>query len=106
MHANASFYFRDTLFSNNLDLKIGIRGKYISEQTGMKPFDEANIFVPSIESIFGPSTVTDFFVMGKIGDAYIHLEWENIFNVQYMLTPIYPMYSSNIRFGVSWEFWN
>ncbi len=106
LYADASLYFRDTLFNNNLDLKIGLRSKYISEQTGMKPFDEANIFVPSIESIFGPSAATDFFVMGKIGDAYIHFMWENIFGVQYMLTPVYPMYSSNIRFGVSWEFWN
>lgn len=102
--ANGSIYFHGLLAGGNLDLKIGLRGNYSSEQTGMTPYDRFGVWIPSTELTFGPSGTIDFFAIGKIGDAYVHFIWENLTGVQYFLAPVYPMYDSNIRFGLSWEF--
>jgi len=99
-----SVYYHGLLANRHLDLKIGLRGNYYSEQTGMKPYDEFGVWIPSTELSFGPGASLDFFAIGKIGDAYVHLIWENMTANQYLLAPVYPMYDRNIRFGLSWEF--
>jgi outer membrane receptor protein involved in Fe transport len=99
-------YFQGTLANGNLDLKIGIRGTFVSEQSGMKPYDEIGVWIPSSLLTYGPSGTMDIFAVGKIGDAFIHIVWENVTGNQYLLAPVYPMYDRNIRFGLSWEFLN
>jgi len=59
---------------------------------------------PAHCSVTGRRVPWDFFVIGHLGDATLHLIWENVTANQYLLTPVYPMYGSNIRFGVAWEF--
>ena len=102
--ANGSVYYQGLLANGHLDIKVGLRGNYYSEQTGMRPYDEFGVWIPSTELRYGPSGSLDFFAVGKIGDAYVHLIWENLAGSQYLLAPVYPMYDRNIRFGVSWEF--
>jgi hypothetical protein len=99
-----SVYFHGLLANGNLDLKIGVRGNYYSEQTGMRPYDIYGVWIPSTELSFGPGVSLDFFAIGKIGSAYVHLMWENLTANQYLLSPVYPMFDRNIRFGLSWEF--
>ncbi|HTR82572.1 MAG TPA: putative porin [Bacteroidota bacterium] len=107
LYLDGSVYYRNVLVNGHLQLKIGFRGRYTSEQTGEGPLDESGIYVPyTLLKSFGPSETVDFFLIGKIGDAYLHFIWENLSGNQYMLTPFYPMYERNVRFGVSWEFWN
>ena len=101
---DGSFYFRGLLADGNLDLKIGVRGRYYSSQTGMGPLPETWFYVPGTLLSYGPTGTMDFFVIGHLGDATLHLIWENVTGNQYLLTPVYPMYGSNIRFGVAWEF--
>lgn len=101
---DGSVYYHGLLAKGHLDLRIGLRGRFYSKQTGMKPFDENGLWIPSTTVEYGPAGTMDFFAIGKIGDAYIHFIWENVSGGQYMLSPIYPMYDRNIRFGVSWEF--
>jgi outer membrane cobalamin receptor len=101
---DGSVYFRGLLANGNLDLKIGVRGRYYSSQTGMGPLPESWFYVPGTLLSYGPSGTMDFFVIAHLGDAYLHLIWENVTSNQYLLTPVYPMYGSNLRFGVSWEF--
>ncbi|MHB1050097.1 MAG: TonB-dependent receptor plug domain-containing protein [Bacteroidota bacterium] len=103
---NGSVYYHGLLAKGNLDLKIGVRGWYVAKQTGMKPYDELGLWIPSSLLAFGPSGTMDFFAVGKIGSAYVHLIWENLTGNQYLLAPVYPMYERNIRFGLSWEFLN
>jgi hypothetical protein len=103
---NGSVYYRGLLAKGNLDLKVGVRGWFVAEQTGMKPYDELGLWIPSSLLSFGPSGTMDFFAVGKIGSAYVHLIWENLTGNQYLLVPVYPMYERNIRFGLSWEFLN
>ncbi len=102
--ANGSVYYQGLLAKGHLDIKIGLRGNFYSVQTGMRPYDEYGVWIPSIMTKYGPGGSLDFFAVGKIGDAYVHLIWENLGGNQYLLAPVYPMYDRNIRFGVSWEF--
>jgi outer membrane cobalamin receptor len=107
LYFDGSFYYKNQLVDGHLDLKIGFRGRYTSKQSGMAPLNESGLYVPyELLESFGPSGTADFFLIAKLGDAYLHLIWENLSGNQYMLTPFYPMYARNVRFGVSWEFWN
>ena len=106
LYADGSVYFRGFLAKGNLELKAGLRGKFITEQNGMAPYEVENYFIPYTLSSFGPGGAVDLFFIGHIGDADIHLIWENLLGSEYILTPIYPMYERNIRFGITWEFWN
>jgi len=107
LYLDGSVYYKNQLVNGNLELKVGFRGRYISQQNGMAPLDESGLYVPYVLlQSFGPSSTADFFLIAKLGDAYLHLIWENLSGNQYMLTPFYPMYDRNVRFGVSWEFWN
>jgi hypothetical protein len=72
----------------------------------MGPLPETWFYVPGTLLTYGPTGTMDFFVIAHLGDATLHLIWENVTANQYLLTPVYPMYGSNIRFGVSWEFLN
>ncbi len=101
---NGSLYYQGLLANGHLDIKFGFRGNFYSKQTGMKPYDEFGVWIPAAITTYGPSGTIDFFAVGKIGDAYVHLIWENLSGAQYWLAPVYPMYDRNIRFGVSWEF--
>lgn len=101
---SGSAYFRGTLADGHLDLKAGVRGWFYGEQTGMEPYDRLGVWLPSSQLTYGPSGSMDLFAVGRIGDAYIHLIWENVTNTQYLLAPVYPLYERNVRFGVSWEF--
>ncbi len=107
LYLDGSVYYKGTLADGHLELKIGFRGRFVSQQTGMAPLGESGLYVPYVLlQSFGPSGTADFFMIAKLGDAYLHLIWENLSGNQYTLTPIYPMYERNVRFGVSWEFWN
>ena len=101
---DGSIYFHGLLSKGHLDLKVGLRGRYVTQQTGMTPYDEYGVWIPSSLLSYGPSGAIDFFAIGKIGSAYVHFIWENLTGNNYLLAPVYPMYDRNIRFGLSWEF--
>ena len=104
--ANGSLYYKGLLANGHFDVKIGFRGRYFSEQTGMSPYDLTGEWSASSMVEYGRTGTFDFFMTGKIGDAYLHFIWENLAGNNYLLAPIYPMYGRNIRFGVTWEFLN
>lgn len=104
-----SLYFRGLLAKGNLDLQAGIRGKFYSTFDGEQINTARAVLVASAGATIsdrqiGNAGTVDIIVVAHIGDAYIHVLWENLTNSAYMLTPFYPMYDRAIRFGVSWEF--
>ncbi len=103
---SGGLYFWNKLLQNHLELKAGVRGQYRSAQSGELFNPEALAYVPNTGTRIGYASAADLFVIAHIGDAYVHLIWENPLNIQYYSTPFYPGGDRAIRFGISWEFWN
>jgi hypothetical protein len=103
---NTALQYRSLLFNGALDLQVKLEALYIGEQFGMD-FDPETYF-SSRQSFaqIGPSGLLNGSIIGKIGSAYVHITYRNITGTDYMKTPFYPMYSSNLRFGITWEFLN
>ena len=112
------FYYVDTLFNRNLNLKAGINIYLNGEQSFYKyEFQfRRNIFY-SFNKTLGITLLSnkymkrnwrlDLFLAGTIQKrATIYLTLENVFNNKYFIVPYYPMPGITFRFGVAWEFFN
>jgi outer membrane receptor protein involved in Fe transport len=106
LSAYGGIYYWKTLLDDKLELKVGFNGRYQSSYLGAEFNPEVLAYVLSEGPSLGQSSSGDFFVTAHIGDAYIHLEWENLTSVQYYSTPFYPVLDREIRLGISWEFLN
>jgi hypothetical protein len=96
--------YHDLFFSNNLEAKFGLRSRFYNRQYGMQFNSQTLSYVQYKLDILGRSTSLDLFMILKIGDAYISISWDNIFNASYVLAPIYPMPGRHFRIGVNWIF--
>jgi len=97
-------YFWDKVFKNHLDIKVGVRGRFLYAYRGMEYNPQAWMYVPSAQPDVKTSGVSDFVLDAHLGDAYIHIIWQNLLDLQYVTTPFYPMVERSLRFGLSWEF--
>ncbi len=97
-------YFWDKLFNNHLNLKIGFRGRAFSTYHAAEYNQQAQVFIPSTLEDIKASGVIDFILIVHLGNAHVHLIWENLLDRQYITTTFYPMPERAIRFGISWEF--
>jgi len=104
--ANGGIYYWHTLLNKKLELKVGFRGRYQSSHFGAEFNPEVLAYVVNSSPALGQAAMGDFFVTAHIGDAYIHLMWENLTGIQYFSTPFYPVLERAVRVGVSWEFLN
>ena len=106
LFASGELYYHDILFNGNLNLKIGVRGKFESSFNGSEFYPAALIYYPSTLNSFGAFGSSDFFLQGKVGDAVIYFTLFNLTNQEYLLTPIYPALGTSFGFGINWEFLN
>ncbi len=104
--ASGGVYFWRNLLQDRLELKVGFRGRFQSAQEGERFNPEVLAYVPNTGDPIGYAGAVDFFLIAHIGDAYIHLMWDNLTNVNYYTTPYYPALDRTIRFGIAWEFLN
>lgn len=102
--ASGGIYYWQKLLNDALDLKIGLKGKYISGSRGEVFNPEVLAYVPNTGASIGFGSSVDGFVIAGLGNAYIHLMWENFINTRYFTTPYYPVLDRAIKFGVSWQF--
>ena len=102
--ASGEIAFRQELFQNHLDLKIGMRGRFFTSHFGEQYNPLTMVYVENTVAELTQHGSVDLFLVGRVGSAYIHLLLENITDEQYMLTPFYPMQDRKLRFGVEWEF--
>jgi outer membrane receptor protein involved in Fe transport len=101
------FYIRDEFFNGSLDIKAGVRGWYRSANRGMLFNPEVLAYVPNNTTAgLGQASTVDFVLEAHLGDASIHLIWENLPSISYYATPYFPGLDREVRFGVAWEFWN
>ncbi len=104
--AIGGIYYWNKLFNDNLNLKVGFRGRIFTAYTGNEYNPQAWMYVPSLQPQVNQAGVGDFVLLAHISDAYVHFIWENLLNLPYAITPFYPMTERSVRFGVSWEFTN
>ncbi len=103
---SGGLYFRSRLVNDKLELKTGFKGRFSLGYSGSVFNPEIVAYVTNTGTPLGTSASGDFFLIGHIGDAYIHFMWENLANIRYYGTPYYPGGERAIRFGISWEFLN
>lgn len=104
LSARGGLYYQNRLFEDKLDLKAGFQGHYASAHDGLRFNPEVLAYVPNTGSRLGYGSTVDFVLMAHIGDAYIHLIWENLASSQYFLAPFFPVQDRQVRFGISWQF--
>jgi hypothetical protein len=79
---------------------------YFTRYTG-EDFNPETFFITDQRLAYvGPAGTINGKIIGKIGNAYIHITYTNITGMDYMRTPFYPMLDGYLRFGVIWEFLN
>ena len=105
-----SLYFSGNLFKNALGLSTGIEVNYTSDYYA-PAFNPAMLtFHQQNNQLLKYYPVADYFLNMKIKSARIFLRVENadqkLFEPGYFTTPAYPAADLNIKFGVSWMFWN
>lgn len=114
----AGLYYVDTLYNSNLKLKTGFTF-YMNSNPQMMVYDfqELNSTgnylnngkitpFPEFAIVNNPYKL-DFFLSGRIQDlATFFFVYENILGSNYYIVPYYPISSSGIRLGISWDFLN
>lgn len=106
LSGSGGIYFWHTLLHDRLELKGGIKGRFSIAHQGMLFNPEMVAYVPNQSTPLGTTSNIDFFLIARLGDAYIHFIWENLTDVKYFGTPYYPGGERAVRFGLAWEFLN
>lgn len=92
-------FYRDSLFTGNLDLKAGLVFYYNGDRSAI----ENTRYTQTV----GANSRLDFTLTGEIQKvAMVYFAWQNLLNSKYYLVPYYPMPARSIRFGISWELFN
>ncbi len=101
---SGGIYYRKKLINDNLDLKIGFKARFVSRSTGERFNAEVLAYVPNTGIPIGIGSSVDGFIVAGLGNAYIHLMWENFTSAPYYISPYYPVLDRAVKFGVSWQF--
>lgn len=90
LSGSGGLFFRRKLVNDKLELKTGFRGRFALPYQGVVFNPEMIAYVTNTGVPLGTSASADYFLIGHIGDAYVHFIWENIANIRYYGTPYYP----------------
>ena len=101
---SGEFSYRDLFFQKALDAKFGIRSIFYNRENSEQPDPELMVYSESKSFILGRCTTVDLFAILKVGDAHLSVTWANIFAINYILAPIYPMPGRHFRLGLHWDF--
>lgn len=97
--------YRNKFFGNALDAKFAIRSQFMDRQQGTTFIPRYMMYTENKDTTtIGRWTRLDAYVVLKLGNAYLTLSYENLFNSPYLITPVYPMPDRTLRFGVNWVF--
>lgn len=105
-YARGGLYYRNTILNGELELQAGVRGQVRGQYDGSTLFAEQLFPLLNTQSRMGAAAALDLVLIGHIGDAYVHVLWENVANTEYFTTPFTPALDRRFRFGISWEFLN
>ena len=96
--------YRDQLFKEKLDLRLGISGRYVGANRGVVFIPDRSVFADHQGIPLGHFSTFDLFGVFKVGDAYINIKWENVPNINAMTTFAHPLLGRNFKLGVNWRF--
>ncbi|MBI5020823.1 MAG: TonB-dependent receptor [Ignavibacteriales bacterium] len=100
-----ALYYRNKILGDHLDLKCGLRGRYFSNYFAEEyNFEVEEYLLSDYGYQIQQNGVLDLVILAHLGQAYIHLIWDNVLNRKYIMNAFYPMPERQMRFGVSWEF--
>lgn len=105
-YARGGLYYRNRILNDELELQVGVRGQVQGRYYGATVLGRDLLPLVNTSPQLGAASTLDLVLVGHIGDAYIHVLWENVTDVQYFTTPFTPALGRRFRFGVSWEFLN
>lgn len=94
----------DRFFGDALEAQFGIRIQSQDAQDGLQFIPQHLLFTRQSATRLGGWTLLDLTLAVRVGDAHLNLAWGNITDVNYMITPFYPMPGSTITFGINWMF--
>jgi outer membrane cobalamin receptor len=103
---SGGIFFRGKLVRDALDLKAGFTGRFETRHQGSRFNGQVLAYTPNGETGLGMNSSVNFVMVARVGDAYIHLVWENLTDVRYFAAPYYAGGDRALRFGFSWEFLN
>ncbi len=106
LSGSGGVYYWNELFDGSLNLKAGLRGRVFNGYDGMDYNPQAQMYVPSSSWHVKTAGIGDVVILAKLGDATLHIIWENLLSLNYYTVPIYPMPDRAIKFGLTWEFLN
>lgn len=95
--------FWDKIAGGHLDLKTGLRVRAFDSYRALTFHQQYREWLPSGDPRIVGSAVIDYILIARIGDAYIHLLWENLLDRKYVTASFFPMGERQLRFGVSWD---
>jgi outer membrane cobalamin receptor len=104
--AQGFLYYRSLILGGALDLQAGVRARFRSAFNGSLLLGEQLLSVPNTRTTLGMASSLDLVLVARLGDAYVHILWDNITDTQYFTTPFTPAQDRSLRFGVSWNFLN
>lgn len=96
--------YRNQFNGDELDLKAAVRLQVVSHNRGLAFIPGLGVFGGQGYAEMPAFTKLDFYLVARLGDAYLTLEWENPLNVNAMTIPYYPLLDRNIKLGVNWVF--
>lgn len=103
---NGELFFNDRFFDDNLNLRIGIKGNFVSTQSGYISGTRTGLLIPNNNFILGYCGSFDAIILAGIGSAMVHIVLENVLDNRYAIVSYYPIQDRTIRFGITWEFEN
>jgi outer membrane cobalamin receptor len=101
---SAGVFFQKKLIDDHLHLRTGFQARFQSVQQGTEFNAEVLAYVRNVHQPLDGGASIDFVLIAGIGDAYVHLIWENLMESEYFGTPFYPVKDRAVRFGISWQF--
>jgi hypothetical protein len=104
--ARGGIYCRGSFFDGNLDVKAGVRGRYVSSSIGDSFNPEFLTWGTNTEGELAAWSSADAVLSARIGDAQVQIVWENFTDVPAYTAHYELLRGRGVRLGVAWEFLN
>jgi hypothetical protein len=100
----AELAYQGRVFRDELGIRVGVRSRFTDRQRGLSPDPPTGFEVANTALQIGRAATLDIYGTMQIGNAFISLSWENVTDVSWLQTAVYPMPDRQFKLGVRWVF--